>query len=99
MSGVVVEREIPTVWFPSPSNPKILCNQRARLGCGCAVFVGVRLDTGDGDPEVCTAAWPCCRTHKVSILVRFNEAMAATLPSESTEPLIDVVARVLAAAE
>lgn len=91
MQSLMVDRDLPAVALPSAERHYVTANQRARLSCGCAVYIGRRVDNGD----VATVAWPCSNAHRKTIAVRFNDAMKDTLPSESTEPLIDVVARVL----
>lgn len=88
---MIVERDLPPTPLPSPERHHVTATQRARLSCGCAVWVGKRVP----DEQVATVTVPCCNDHRKTIGVRFNEAMRSTLPSQSTEPLIDVVARVL----
>lgn len=87
---MIVERGLSRP-LPSADRHYVTGEQVARAACGCQVFVGRRTDNG----EVATVAWPCGNAHRKTVMVRFNETMKGTLPSESTEPLIDVVARIL----
>lgn len=87
---MIVERGLQKP-LPSADRHYVTGLEVARASCGCQVYVGKRVDNGDA----ATVAWPCGNDHRKTVMVRFNKAMADTLPSQSTEPLIDVVARIL----
>lgn len=74
----------------SPGNPMVLVSECASVECGCRVFVGRRID----NKEAATVAVVCLPEHR-PMLEDFNRRFLATLPSDSTEPLIEVADRLL----
>jgi hypothetical protein len=78
----------------SPGNPMVMVSEVASVSCGCRVFIGRRLD----NKEAATVACVCVPGHRPK-LEDFNRRFAATLPSDSVEPLVDVAERLLVEAD
>lgn len=71
--------------------PSLLVNQRARLECGCSVWIGLRIDKH----ESVTLAVPCRDGHRW-LMGRFNDLFRWSLEDGGTDrPLIDVVDELL----
>jgi hypothetical protein len=73
-----------------PPLPAIAAVQRARLQCGCAVYIGRRVD----NHQAATGAIACGDEHR-ELINRFNVALLDSLEHADDTPLLDVCDRLL----
>lgn len=70
----------------TPPNPDVAAKVRSVRECGCAVYVGMRLDTH----EAATASLPCSPRH-LDLIERFGVAFRASLMVPTDKTAVDVV--------
>lgn len=74
----------------SPPAPLMGVKERAVLGCGCCVWVGMRLDK----MEAATCAGACGRAHD-QLIAHFNLLLAESTVEPTDEELVVVCERLL----
>lgn len=73
-----------------PGQPTLVVAGRVTLPCGCAVWIGWRLD----NHEVATAAAPHSDDH-VEMMIEYNKQFQESLENPTDRPLVDVVSEYL----
>lgn len=68
-----------------PPNPVLMVSERARLECGCSIYVGLRVDNW----EVATGAVACTDEH-APLVNRANVLLFDSLEHPTDRPLVDV---------
>lgn len=86
----MIEQRKPGEEFILRGDPVLVSKERATLPCGCAVYVGLRVDT----KEVATAAIPCKSDHRV-LMEQFNSDLAKSLENPTDRLLVEVVNELL----
>lgn len=91
--AAVIE-QFPARLVLSRPNPALLVNARAALPCGCAIYVGIRVD----NHEYATLGRACSEEHE-RVVNAANVALFDSLILNPTDrPLLDVVDEFLAEA-
>lgn len=78
-----------------PGGPPILVQSTARLECGCACHVGLRVD----NREPATGAIACSDAHDVLMDFFSNLVEESTIEPHPTKSMVDVAAELLSKAE
>lgn len=76
----------------SRRDPVVMTDSRAVLGCGCAGYVGIRMDKG----ELVTVLRPCTPRHD-GLMQRVQDALIASTRNPTGRPLVEVVDELLTA--
>lgn len=79
---------------PDQGAPGMVVNSAAKLGCGCGVYVGLRVD----NRELATAAGACSADH-AALVNDFNVRLLDSLDDPQARPLVDVCVELLSEAE
>jgi hypothetical protein len=88
----VVERHIRAV---HPGPPLTVANERAVMPCGCAVYIGLRMDTH----EPTLGATACSDAHKGKVhafLAAYHESLDAPSDRPAVEVADEILTRVFA---
>jgi hypothetical protein len=90
----MIERRGTPVILDDGVRPTVAAAWRAMLGCGCAIYVGRRVD----NDEVATGAVPCSSEHR-RLVNHATLLMRESLTEPSDELLVEVADRLLSEAE
>lgn len=77
-------------YFLHPGPPMVRANERAIVGCGCAAYVGVRLD--NGEPFLGALA---CRPEHEGKVGQFLAAYHESLDRPQARPAVEVADEIL----
>jgi hypothetical protein len=86
----VIEPLAPPKLVSQPGMPDVMSHRRARVRCGCAAYVGVRLD----NMEAAVAALPCGPGHR-RLLEHFQVLFSESLEHPTERDLDEVTNELL----